>query len=112
MSFGVQSFSFGTVLKAEALNSKISTLNTNNGSDSFCNLLLLKDFLFLPQNIKNLIFQLLTKFRLLIFQKLSEPLILIYFKTTEIWTFMSDGKSFFAHQQLKKKSKISTLLTK
>jgi len=47
-----------------------------NGSDIFCNELLLKDFLFLPQSIKNLLFQLFIKFRMLIFHKRSEPLII------------------------------------
>ena len=61
---------------------KSSNILIITGSDSFCNLLFLKDFLFIYLNtskykkpyIKNLIFQLFTKLRRLIFQKLSEPL--------------------------------------
>jgi hypothetical protein len=41
-------------------------------SDSFCNSLLLQDFLFLPQKLKNLLFQLLKNLKCeFIFQKLS-----------------------------------------
>jgi len=63
--------------------------------------LLLKDFLFLRKNIKNLLFQLLTKFRMRFFQKLSEPLFILetfkVLETLKVFYCYSDIiKTFFS----------------